>query len=92
MAVGQHQRYHFGIGATPILEPILVVGLGCSLVWGLTHGQIVAQQRTLGARPHSRSFTNCLPHPQRPGQRHPRPTASPSRLGALLVRQKKHDE
>ena len=31
MAVGQNQWYHFGVGAPPILEPILVVGLGCSL-------------------------------------------------------------
>ena len=30
MAVGQNQWYHFGVGAPPILEPILVVGLGCS--------------------------------------------------------------
>ena len=28
---GQNQWYHFGVGAPPILEPILVVGLGCSL-------------------------------------------------------------
>ena len=27
MAVGQNQWYHFGVGATPILEPILV-GIG----------------------------------------------------------------
>ena len=27
MAVGQHQWYHFGVGAPPILEPILV-GIG----------------------------------------------------------------
>ena len=31
MAGGQNQWYHFGLGAPPILEPILVVGLGCSL-------------------------------------------------------------
>ena len=32
MAVGQNQWYHFGgFGAPPSLEPILVVGLGCSL-------------------------------------------------------------
>ena len=30
LAEGQNQ-YHFGVGAPPILEPILVVGLGCSL-------------------------------------------------------------
>ena len=30
-AVGQNQWYHCGVGAPPILEPILVVGLGCSL-------------------------------------------------------------
>ena len=24
MAAGQHQLYHFGLGAPPILEPILV--------------------------------------------------------------------
>ena len=33
----QNQWYHFGIGAALILEPIFVVGLGCSLgvrVWG----------------------------------------------------------
>ena len=30
MAMVQNQWYHFGIGAPPMLEPI-VVGLGCSL-------------------------------------------------------------
>ena len=29
--MGQNQWYHFLEGAPPILEPILVVGLGCSL-------------------------------------------------------------
>ena len=29
VAVGQNQWYHLGVGAPPILEPILVVGLGC---------------------------------------------------------------
>ena len=37
----QHQWYHFGLGAAPILEPSLVVGLGCSLganrVWTHSH-------------------------------------------------------
>ena len=43
MAVGQSQGYHFGVGATPILEPILVVGLGpvhWGTIWILTHGHI----------------------------------------------------
>ena len=31
MAVVRNQFYHFGVGAPPILEPFLVVGLGCSL-------------------------------------------------------------
>ena len=35
VAVGQNQWYHFGIGAPPVLEPILVVGLGCSLGYDL---------------------------------------------------------
>ena len=34
LAVGQNQWYHFGVGAPPILEPMLVVGLGCSLDFG----------------------------------------------------------
>ena len=34
MAVGQNQWYHFGVGAPPILGPILVVGLG-PVHWGL---------------------------------------------------------
>ena len=29
--MGRNQWYHVGAGAPPILEPILVVGLGCSL-------------------------------------------------------------
>ena len=29
--LGQNQWYHFRVGAPPILEPTLVVGLGCSL-------------------------------------------------------------
>ena len=33
----------FGVGAPPILEPTLVVGLGCSLVWVLTHGHFSFQ-------------------------------------------------
>ena len=42
MAVGQNQWYHFGVGAPPILEPILV-GIGMftgGTIWILTHGQI----------------------------------------------------
>ena len=31
MALGQNQWYHFGVDAPPILEPLLVVGLECSL-------------------------------------------------------------
>ena len=31
LALGQNQWYHFGVGAPPILEPIFVVGFGCSL-------------------------------------------------------------
>ena len=38
MAVGQNQWYHFGVGAPPIFEPILVVGLGT--IWILTHGHM----------------------------------------------------
>ena len=34
MAMVQSQWYHFGMGAPPILEPILVVGLG-PVHWGL---------------------------------------------------------
>ena len=46
MAVGQHQWYHFGLGAPPILEPVLVVGLGCSLgVRYVTQGQTAFFQR-----------------------------------------------
>ena len=40
MAVGQNQWFHFGIGAPPILEPILV-GIESDVHWGygiLTHG------------------------------------------------------
>ena len=38
VAVGQHQWYHFGVGAPPILEPILV-GIGMftgGTIWVLT--------------------------------------------------------
>ena len=38
----QNQRYHVGIGAPPILEPILV-GMGMftgGTIWVLTHGQM----------------------------------------------------
>ena len=41
LAVGQNQWYHFGVGAPPILEPILV-GIGMftgGAIWILTHGQ-----------------------------------------------------
>ena len=41
VAVGQNQRYHFGVGAPPILEPILV-GIGMftgGTIWILTHLQ-----------------------------------------------------
>ena len=31
LAMVQNQWYNFGTGAPPILEPILVVGFGCSL-------------------------------------------------------------
>ena len=31
MAVGQHQWYHFGVGAPPILDHFSWWGLGCSL-------------------------------------------------------------
>ena len=45
MAMGQSHWYHFGVGAPPILEPILVVGLNRMFtggtVWILTHGQIL---------------------------------------------------
>ena len=40
MAVGQKQWYHLGVGAPPILEPILV-GIGMftgGTIWILTHG------------------------------------------------------
>ena len=45
MAVVQNQWYHFGIGAPPILEPTLVVGLNRMFtegqpIWLLTHGHI----------------------------------------------------
>ena len=42
MAVVQNQWYHFGVGAPPILEPILV-GVGMftgGTIWLLTHGHI----------------------------------------------------
>ena len=44
MAVGQNQWYHFGVGAPPILEPILV-GIGMftgGTIWILTHGHRTA--------------------------------------------------
>ena len=37
MGVGQNQWYHFGVGAPPILEPILV---GIGMFRGSTHGQM----------------------------------------------------
>ena len=48
MAVGQNQGYHFGVGAPPISEPILVVGW--DVHWGVTgivtHGDIYSVPRT----------------------------------------------
>ena len=49
MAVGQNQWYHFGVGAAPVLEPILVVGLGCQPLGAkrafvLPHGQSLSQE------------------------------------------------
>ena len=35
LAVGQNEWYRFGVGAPPISEPILVVGLGCAAGVGL---------------------------------------------------------
>ena len=42
LAVDQNQWYHFGVGAPPILEPILV-GIGMftgGTIWTLTHGHL----------------------------------------------------
>ena len=43
-AVGPNQWYHVGVGAPPILEPILVrVGMFTGgTIWILTHGQPVS--------------------------------------------------
>ena len=53
MPVGQIQWYHFGVGAPPILEPILV-GIESDVHWGLTglltHGQMIESWR-VGLKP-----------------------------------------
>ena len=48
MAVGQNQWYHLGVGAPPILEPILL-GIGMftgGMIWTLTHGHIILLDQT----------------------------------------------
>ena len=50
IAMVQHHWYHFGMGAPPILEPILV-GIGMftgDTIWVLTHGYIAIDATTLG--------------------------------------------
>ena len=46
MAVGQNQWYRFGVGAPPILEPILV-GIGMFTDGILTHGHVPSDSRKL---------------------------------------------
>ena len=39
MAVGPNRWYHFGVGAPPILEPIVGIGMFTGgTIWILTHG------------------------------------------------------
>ena len=47
----KNQWYHFGVGAPPILESILVVGLGSSLgtIWLLTHGPVIVAPNGKGS-------------------------------------------
>ena len=49
--MGQNQWYHFGGGAPPILEPILV-GMGnWGTIWILTHGHIASTGPTRRSLP-----------------------------------------
>ena len=46
MAVGQNQWYHFGVGAPPILEPIVGVGMFTGgTIWILTHSHLIEAAR-----------------------------------------------